>query len=671
MTKIVTVSTSVLVKSVLTIFVLAIALLAQAKSQYDGFKTAHLQQLYKNAEAAIYNDNAMQLSQMLMREGKKQNDTLAITEAYTQQVYIYALKDKNPNKAREILYELKQHYPKRMNAIFNCFRFVMYGYQNNGLFHTAMVIAREMTNISQEPRCVIEGKSAIYEHYNDTNNEQMALNTMQELCQYIDRTFPGEKIKKAYMAATIFSEMALAACSNGKNALALKYLKRTKELYDKYKDDYEKRDHPSQHCLWAFQLNRYWYIYGTYCLQHDTKNSKPKGDNIELSTVLKTLLADKSDDSKRYYYNLVMEHAMNQGKWHQALQASDSIVSIKKRMEINPYTSLYFKNRAEILEHLRDYKGVVECYKKLVEINDSNRLAEARSSTEEFSQLLGLHDLQRRNSAIQEELEHKKLQEAYFFIFVSVVILIVLGLWLFSVLRARKKLQRAYNDVSCALEMKTNFIRNIQHEIRTPLNAIVGFSQIVDMNYADNPECKEMTKLIVDNGVLLTKLIDNIIDVSDVESRQLKVSTFNPVALLHDTVRQMEHHTECSFEITTQMEPNSDQTFCSDMDLIGKALALVIDNATKFAKEGHVVLNCAIDGDLLRYTVTDNGPGIPADKQEWVFEQFTKINPFTVGTGIGLPLCRAIARRLGGNAKIDACYTQGCRIIIEVKRMKG
>ena len=224
MTKIVTVSTSVLVKSVLTIFVLAIALLAQAKSQYDGFKTAHLQQLYKNAEAAIYNDNAMQLSQMLMREGKKQNDTLAITEAYTQQVYIYALKDKNPNKAREILYELKQHYPKRMNAIFNCFRFVMYGYQNNGLFHTAMVIAREMTNISQEPRCVIEGKSAIYEHYNDTNNEQMALNTMQELCQYIDRTFPGEKIKKAYMAATIFSEMALAACSNGMNALALKYL---------------------------------------------------------------------------------------------------------------------------------------------------------------------------------------------------------------------------------------------------------------------------------------------------------------------------------------------------------------------------------------------------------------------------------------------------------------
>ena len=670
MPKIVTVSTSVLVKSVLTIFMLATALSAQAKSLYDGFKTAHLQQLYKNAEAAIYNDNAMQLSQMLMREGEKQNDTLAITEAYTQQVYIYALKDKNPNKAREVLNELKQRFPKRMNAIFNCSRFVMYGYQNNGLFHTAMVIAREMTNISQEPRCVIEGKSAIYEHYNDTSNEEMAFDTMQELCQYIDRTFPGEKIKKAYMAATIFSEMALAACSNNKPALAEKYLKRAKELYDKYKDDYDKHDHPSQHCLWAFQLNRYWYIYGTYCLQHDAKKDKSKGDSIELSTVLETLLADKSDDSKRYYYNLVLEHYMKQGKWHQALQASDSIVAIKKRMEINPFIGMYFKDRAEILEHIRDYKGAVECYKKLVEINDSNRVAEARSSTEEFSQLLGLHDLQRRNSAIQEELEHKKLQEAYFFIFVSVVILIVLGLWLFSVLRARRKLQRAYNDVSRALEMKTNFIRNIQHEIRTPLNAIVGFSQIVDMNYADNPECKEMTKLIVDNGILLTKLIDNIIDVSDVESRQLNVSTFSPMALLNDTVQQMVHHTECSFEITTPKEPNSDQTFCSDIDLIGKALALVIDNATKFAKGGHVVLNYAIDGDCLRYTVTDDGLGIPANQQEWVFEQFTKINPFTVGTGIGLPLCRAIARRLGGNVKIDASYTQGCRVIIEVMRLK-
>ena len=111
MTKIVTVSTSVLVKSVLTIFVLAIALSVQAKSQYDGFKTAHLQQLYKNAEAAIYNDNAMQLSQMLMREGKKQNDTLAITEAYTQQVYIYALKHYCPVKILDLEINRVDHHP--------------------------------------------------------------------------------------------------------------------------------------------------------------------------------------------------------------------------------------------------------------------------------------------------------------------------------------------------------------------------------------------------------------------------------------------------------------------------------------------------------------------------------------------------------------------------------
>ncbi len=76
-------------------------------------------------------------------------------------------------------------------------------------------------------------------------------------------------------------------------------------------------------------------------------------------------------------------------------------------------------------------------------------------------------------------------------------------------------------------------------------------------------------------------------------------------------------------------------------------------------------MSCEIRSDTKQavITVTDTGPGIPSDKQEWVFERFTKIDNFKQGAGIGLALCRAVADIIGGNVRLDPIYTEGCRII--------
>ena len=83
-------------------------------------------------------------------------------------------------------------------------------------------------------------------------------------------------------------------------------------------------------------------------------------------------------------------------------------------------------------------------------------------------------------------------------------------------------------------------------------------------------------------------------------------------------------------------------------------------------KKGTITLTCQIDEDqeVVVISVTDTGIGIPTDKQEWVFERFTKVDDFKPGTGLGLYICRIIIQRFGGNISIDTCYTKGCKVLV-------
>ena len=91
-----------------------------------------------------------------------------------------------------------------------------------------------------------------------------------------------------------------------------------------------------------------------------------------------------------------------------------------------------------------------------------------------------------------------------------------------------------------------------------------------------------------------------------------------------------------------------------------------MQNAAKFTDKGSIVLDYELNRNEreIIYRITDTGKGIPADKQEYVFERFTKLDDFTQGTGLGLPICRLIAEKLGGTLVIDKEYTVGCRFIL-------
>ena len=92
-----------------------------------------------------------------------------------------------------------------------------------------------------------------------------------------------------------------------------------------------------------------------------------------------------------------------------------------------------------------------------------------------------------------------------------------------------------------------------------------------------------------------------------------------------------------------------------------QVLVNILSNAAKFTKEGSITLSLSQEGGLLHFTVTDTGPGIPANKQELIFERFTKLDSFVQGTGLGLSIARMAAERLGGTLTLDTDYQGGAK----------
>ena len=104
----------------------------------------------------------------------------------------------------------------------------------------------------------------------------------------------------------------------------------------------------------------------------------------------------------------------------------------------------------------------------------------------------------------------------------------------------------------------------------------------------------------------------------------------------------------------------------SNSERISQVLNNLAHNAAKFTTHGSIrIAYSVLEAEKkIEISVTDTGTGIPKDQQEAVFERFYKMNSFTQGTGLGLPICRSIAEKLGGSRRIDSSYTDGCRMIL-------
>ena len=273
---------------------------------------------------------------------------------------------------------------------------------------------------------------------------------------------------------------------------------------------------------------------------------------------------------------------------------------------------------------------------------------------------------------LENELTHQKLESTRILIAVTFVAIVLLVIWIITLIRGRRQLKKAndeiaeaYQQTKKALEVKTAFMKSMKHEIRTPLNGIMGFSQLLSSMYTADEQAYQMTEVIEKQSMLLAKIIDDILEIADADTVKPKIENCAIDEIVESsmaTARQV-----VNADVAFAYKPFSTGVVIStDSHILQTILVKVLDNAAKFTKQGSItVLTKQIEHGI-SFIVEDTGSGIPADKTETVFDQFTKLDEFSQGTGMGLTLCRTIIQKLNGKIFVDTSYSGGCRMIIEI-----
>lgn len=233
------------------------------------------------------------------------------------------------------------------------------------------------------------------------------------------------------------------------------------------------------------------------------------------------------------------------------------------------------------------------------------------------------------------------------------------------VVAQNKQLAIERDHAEAASRAKTAFIQSMTHEIRTPLNHISGFTQVLAMPDIELPAAErlEISQRIQEGTHHLTSILDDLIQISDLESSTdlPPAEDYYPALIVVQALEAVSPSVAADVALESHCQVPDEMMVYTHPHLIQTILARLLDNAAKFTHLGSITLSLDQEGDRLHFSVADTGPGIPADKREFIFERFAKLDSFAQGTGLGLSVARMIAERLGGTLTLDSDYTGGSK----------
>lgn len=387
----------------------------------------------------------------------------------------------------------------------------------------------------------------------------------------------------------------------------------------------------------------------------NARNSLKRADEIYKS--------DKQPFFHDYYCFMHGQYDEAIGNYQSALQYYNAILNgVRQKM-----TSIYYLQvnyaKANLLIKMGDRKGAAHLYEEISIITDSivapsyaHRINSLRTSYRE------------NRIKVENEMEYNRILVSGLSIGGVILVFIV---FLASYIQKQNKriaeskvrLEKSRLKVENAIKSKSFFLSNMSHEIRTPLNAISGFSNILTDQGLDVEMRRQCGEVIQQNSELLLKLINDVIDLSNLEtgSLEFKFGYADAITVCQNVIDTVNKVKQTSAEVRFETPLESLKLYTDDARLQQLLINLLI-NATKFTQEGSIVLEIRLHSeDMVLFSVTDTGCGIPLEKQDKIFNRFEKLNEGAQGTGLGLSICQLIIEHIGGRIWIDSDYTDGCR----------
>ena len=387
---------------------------------------------------------------------------------------------------------------------------------------------------------------------------------------------------------------------------------------------------------------------------------------------------------------LKTEYFRTMGQYDKALEVVYEALGDTVRRETGYLRNAQLKELGNLYWLKGDMARSAANYREYIGLSDSLRSEEIRNSTDDFSGILEIVRLQTETKELQLDLQQKRLRNTYLAIGLLGCVLVLGGLFFARVVKLNRRLKeseavvkaqndhlvasgeellRAKESAEQASRMMSNFIQSMSHEVRTPLNSIMGFSQVLAEKFRNDPAVGEYASIIESSGRNLLRLVDDVLDIAYLD--RIEDLPRTDCAAMNNECHECVSGELMRLKpgVTMIFEPSvEDPVVHTNLKRIMQVLQHLLHNAAKFTVEGEIILtyDCLVSERLMRFTVTDTGPGIPPEMQETVFERFVKLDTFSQGTGLGLPVCRVIAAKLGGSLRIDPSYTTGCRMILEV-----
>jgi len=219
--------------------------------------------------------------------------------------------------------------------------------------------------------------------------------------------------------------------------------------------------------------------------------------------------------------------------------------------------------------------------------------------------------------------------------------------------------------------LKDEFIAIVSHELRTPLTSVYGAAMTLEGHALDEKRQRELLEIISTEAARLSRLLDDILWVSRLDSGRARpfITRVAPIPLTADVVDATRTHLPAGLSLELLHDPAPPEV-AADPDKLRQVLVNLIENAVKYTAEGRIEVRLDRSDGRVRFSVRDEGPGIPPSQQERIFEKFYRLDPNMTqgvgGTGLGLYICRELVGSMEGEIWVESVLGEGSTFSFEL-----